>query len=104
MGLWGGVRPGVEGVVKYGSVLKSPVISKGVMENEPEWKVDPWYLASAGVDGVKVDVQSIWRVLALVYQVVLRSLSNTIRHLMLLAKNFSDNGCIDRMSQNTDSL
>ncbi|KAL1823601.1 hypothetical protein DCAR_0311534 [Daucus carota subsp. sativus] len=62
------------------------------------------YLASAGVDGVKVDVQSIWRVLALVYQVVLRSLSNTIRHLMLLAKNFSDNGCIDRMSQNTDSL
>ena len=42
MGLWGGVRPGVEGVVKYGSVLKSPVISKGVMENEPEWKVDPW--------------------------------------------------------------
>ncbi|KHN03606.1 Putative galactinol--sucrose galactosyltransferase 6 [Glycine soja] len=77
-GYWGGVRPGVKEMEEYGSVMKYPKVSSGVTENEPTWKVDPLavqglglvnpkkvftfydhlhsYLASAGVDGVKVDV------------------------------------------------
>lgn len=127
MGYWGGVKPGVEGMEQYGAVLKYPVISKGIMENDPGWKVDPlalqgiglmdpknvhkfyneyhWYLASAGVDGVKVDVQSMLETLG-------TGLSGRVEvtkkyHQALdssIAKNFPDNGCIDCMSHNTDSL
>ena len=61
--------------------MKYPMVSKGVVENEPTWKTDVMavqglglvnpknvyrfynelhsYLAAAGVDGVKVDVQCI---------------------------------------------
>ena len=80
-GYWGGVRPGVVGMEHYESKMQHPVSSPGVQKNEPcdalnsittnglglvnPEKVFSFYnelhsyLASAGVDGVKVDVQNI---------------------------------------------
>ncbi|XP_074578056.1 putative galactinol--sucrose galactosyltransferase 6 isoform X2 [Curcuma longa] len=123
-GYWGGVRPGTE---DYNSKMKYPKVSPGVMENEPGMKTDHLtvqglglvhpksvykfynelhsYLAAAGVDGVKVDVQCILETLGgeLGGRVELtrqyhRALDASI------AKNFPDNGCIACMSHNTDAL
>ncbi|XP_066319965.1 uncharacterized protein [Miscanthus floridulus] len=80
-GYWGGVRPGGPGTEHYRSSMQFPKVSPGVMENEPGMKTDVLtvqglglvhpravyhfydelhaYLAAAGVDGVKVDVQCI---------------------------------------------
>ena len=77
-GYWGGVRPGVVGMEHYESKMQHPVSSPGVQKNEPcdalnsittnglglvnPEKVFSFYnelhsyLASAGVDGVKVDI------------------------------------------------
>uniref|UniRef100_A0A7N0VHL2 galactinol--sucrose galactosyltransferase n=1 Tax=Kalanchoe fedtschenkoi TaxID=63787 RepID=A0A7N0VHL2_KALFE len=126
-GYWGGVRPGAKEMEGYDSVLKFPQVSKGVMENEPTWKKDVLavqglglvnpnniskfydelhsYLASAGIDGVKVDVQCILETLG-------AGLGGRVEltrqyHQALdssIAKNFSDNGCIACMSHNTDAL
>ncbi|CAM8966358.1 unnamed protein product [Rhodiola kirilowii] len=126
-GYWGGVRPGTEEMEGYDSSLKYPKMSKGVMENEPTWKTDILalqglglvnpknahkfynelhsYLASAGVDGVKVDVQCILETLG-------AGLGGRVEltrryHQALdasIAKNFPDNGCIACMSHNTDAL
>ena len=122
-GYWGGVRPGEE----YGSSMKYPAVSRGVVENEPTWKTDAMavqglglvnpknvyrfynelhsYLADAGVDGVKVDVQCILETLGggLGGRVELtrqyhQALDSSV------AKNFPDNGCIACMSHNTDAL
>ncbi|CAH9076162.1 unnamed protein product [Cuscuta epithymum] len=115
-GYWGGVRPGVEGMEEYGSELKYPSISKGVMEHEPTWKTDAIalqglgvvnpkcahkfyddmhsYLASAGIDGVKVDVQCILEITNQYHQALDSSIS----------KNFPDNGIIACMSHGTDAL
>ncbi|XP_018444980.2 probable galactinol--sucrose galactosyltransferase 6 isoform X1 [Raphanus sativus] len=122
-GYWGGVRPGEE----YGSSMKYPMVSKAVVENEPTWKTDVMavqglglvnpknvyrfynelhsYLAAAGVDGVKVDVQCILETLGggLGGRVELtrqyhQALDSSV------AKNFPDNGCIACMSHNTDAL
>ncbi|KAL9810961.1 putative galactinol--sucrose galactosyltransferase [Arabidopsis thaliana] len=122
-GYWGGVRPGEE----YGSVMKYPNMSKGVVENDPTWKTDVMtlqglglvspkkvykfynelhsYLADAGVDGVKVDVQCVLETLGggLGGRVELtrqfhQALDSSV------AKNFPDNGCIACMSHNTDAL
>ncbi|EOA20025.1 hypothetical protein CARUB_v10000299mg [Capsella rubella] len=122
-GYWGGVRPGEE----YGSVMKYPNATKGVVENDPTWKTDVLtlqglglvnpkkvykfynelhsYLADAGVDGVKVDVQCILETLG-------GGLGGRVEltrqfHQALdasVAKNFPDNGCIACMSHNTDAL
>ncbi|XP_061350769.1 probable galactinol--sucrose galactosyltransferase 6 isoform X2 [Gastrolobium bilobum] len=126
-GYWGGVRPGVKEMDEFGSVMKFPNVSKGVMENEPTWKIDPLavqglglvnpkkvhsfydqlhsYLASAGIDGVKVDVQCILETLGggLGGRVELtrqyhQALDSSI------SRNFPDNGCIACMSHNTDAL
>ncbi|XP_027179116.1 probable galactinol--sucrose galactosyltransferase 6 [Coffea eugenioides] len=126
-GYWGGLRPGVKEMEDYGPIVKYPSISKGVMENEPGWKTDPIavqglglvnpksvykfyselhnYLASAGVDGVKVDEQCILETLG-------AGLGGRVEltrqyHQALdasIAKNFPDNGCIACMSHNTDAL
>jgi raffinose synthase len=78
---WGGVRPGADGMEHYESKMQHPVSSTGVQKNEPcdalnsittngLGLVNPdrvfsfydelhAYLASAGIDGVKVDVQNI---------------------------------------------
>ncbi|XP_071723613.1 probable galactinol--sucrose galactosyltransferase 6 [Rutidosis leptorrhynchoides] len=123
-GYWGGVRPDVEG---YDSLMKFPMISKGVVENEPGWKTDVMavqglglvnpknvyrfykelhsYLADAGVDGVKVDVQCILETLG-------AGLGGRVEltrqyHQALdasISRNFPDNGCIACMSHNTDAL
>lgn len=125
-GYWGGVRPGVEGM-EYGSIMLYPKISPGVMENEPWMKTDVLttqglglvnpkavykfynelhgYLAKAGVDGVKVDVQCVLETLG-------AGLGGRVEltrqyHQALdasVAKNFPDNGCIACMSHNTDAL
>ncbi|XP_027330439.1 probable galactinol--sucrose galactosyltransferase 6 isoform X2 [Abrus precatorius] len=126
-GYWGGVRPGVKEMEEYGSVMKYPSVSRGVVENEPTWKSDAMaveglglvnpkkvftfydqlhsYLASAGVDGVKVDVQCILETLGagLGGRV---ELTRQYHHALdaSISRNFPDNGCIACMSHNTDAL
>nr|XP_009769544.1 PREDICTED: probable galactinol--sucrose galactosyltransferase 6 [Nicotiana sylvestris] len=126
-GYWGGVRPGVKGMEEYGSVMKYPEITKGVMENEPGWKTDAIavqglglvnpksaykfynemhsYLASAGVDGLKVDVQCILETLGggLGGRVELTKQYHQALDASV-SKNFPDNGCIACMSHSTDAL
>lgn len=127
IGYWGGVRPGAKEMEYYDSVMKYPLVSKGVVENEPIWKTDRLtvkglgvvnpknvyrfynelhsYLASAGVDGVKVDSQCILETLG-------AGLGGRVEltrqyHQALdasVARNFPDNGCIACMSHNTDAL
>lgn len=126
-GYWGGVRPGVKEMEQYDSLMKYPMVSKGVVENEPVWKTDVMtlqglglvnpknvyrfynelheYLASAGIDGVKVDVQCILETLGagLGGRVEL----TTQYHKALdasVARHFPDNGIIACMSHNTDAL
>ncbi|KAI4373835.1 hypothetical protein MLD38_011907 [Melastoma candidum] len=126
-GYWGGVRPGMKDMEEYNSAMKYPALSKGVVENEPTWKSDAMavqglglvnpknvykfynelhsYLASAGIDGVKVDVQCILETLG-------SGLGGRVEltrqyHQALdasVARNFPDNGCIACMSHNTDAL
>ncbi|CAK7345388.1 unnamed protein product [Dovyalis caffra] len=126
-GYWGGVRPGVTDMEEYGSMMKYPMLSKGVVENEPTWKNDAIavqglglvnpknvykfynelhsYLAAAGIDGVKVDAQCILETLG-------AGLGGRVEltrqyHQALdasVARNFPDNGCIACMSHNTDAL
>ncbi|KAL4654155.1 hypothetical protein ACB092_01G357700 [Castanea dentata] len=126
-GYWGGVRPGVKEMEEYGSLMKYPAASKGVMDNDPTWKTDVMaiqglglvnpksvykfynelhsYLASAGIDGVKVDVQCILETLG-------AGLGGRVEltrqyHQALdasVARNFPDNGIIACMSHNTDAL
>lgn len=126
-GYWGGVRPGVQGMEEYGSMMKYPILSRGVVENEPTWRSDVLamqglglvnpknvykfynelhsYLACAGIDGVKVDVQCILETLG-------AGLGGRVEltrqyHQALdasVARNFPDNGCIACMSHNTDAL
>lgn len=127
IGYWGGVRPGAKEMEQYESTMKYPVVSKGVAENEPGWKTDVLavqglglvnpahvykfyqelhsYLAAAGIDGVKVDVQCILETLG-------AGLGGRVEltrqyHQALdasVARNFPDNGCIACMSHNTDAL
>lgn len=126
-GYWGGVRPGVKEMEEYGSLMKYPAVSKGVMDNDPTWNTDVMaiqglglvnpksvykfynelhsYLASAGIDGVKVDVQCILETLG-------AGLGGRVEltrqyHQALdasVARNFPDNGIIACMSHNTDAL
>ncbi|CAA2939106.1 probable galactinol--sucrose galactosyltransferase 6 isoform X1 [Olea europaea subsp. europaea] len=126
-GYWGGVHPGVKEMEEYGSKMQYPKLCKGVLENEPGWKTDAIamqglglvnpknvqkfynelhsYLASAGVDGVKVDAQCILETLG-------AGLGGRVEltkqyHQALdtsVAGNFPDNGCISCMSHNLESL
>ncbi|KAK4481959.1 hypothetical protein RD792_012872, partial [Penstemon davidsonii] len=126
-GYWGGVRPGVKEMEGYHSAMQYPKLCKGIMANEPGWKTDAIalqglglvnpksvykfynelhsYLASAGIDGVKVDVQSILETLG-------DGLGGRVEltrqyHQALdasVARNFFDNGIIACMSHNLDSV
>ncbi|KAG0482086.1 hypothetical protein HPP92_010170 [Vanilla planifolia] len=80
-GYWGGIKPAAEGMEHYDTSLAYPVQSPGVLGNQPDIVMDSLsvhglglvppkkafsffnelhaYLASCGVDGVKVDVQNI---------------------------------------------
>ncbi|XP_008242818.1 PREDICTED: probable galactinol--sucrose galactosyltransferase 6 isoform X2 [Prunus mume] len=126
-GYWGGLLPGIKEMEEYGSLMKYPNVSKGIVENEPTWEtdvmavqglglVDPKsvykfyndlhsYLSSAGVDGVKVDVQCILETLGA--GVGGRVELTRQYHQALdasVARNFPDNGIIACMSHNTDAF
>lgn len=130
-GYWGGVRPGVAEMEHYESKLTYPKTSPGVQSNEhveyPDNSLDTImknglglvnpdkvfnfydelhsYLASAGINGVKVDVQNILETLGAgnggrvsLARKYHRALEASI------ARNFPDNGIISCMSHNTDGL
>lgn len=126
-GYWGGVKPGASGMEHYESKLSFPVQSPGVLKHQPDEALDSIringlglvhpkkvfnfydelhsYLADAGIDGVKVDVQNIIETLgaghggrvklARQYQQALEA---------SISRNFPDNGIIACMSHNTDGL
>ncbi|KAL5986681.1 putative galactinol--sucrose galactosyltransferase 2 [Asimina triloba] len=126
-GYWGGVKPAAAGMEHYDTALAYPVQSPGVMGNQPDIVMDSLsvhglglvhpkkvfnfynelhsYLASCGVDGVKVDVQNIIETLgaghggrvALTRSYV-QALEASVSH------NFPDNGCIACMCHNTDGI
>ncbi|XP_023515742.1 probable galactinol--sucrose galactosyltransferase 6 isoform X2 [Cucurbita pepo subsp. pepo] len=126
-GYWGGLRPGVKDMEEYGSLMQYPKVSKGVFENEPLWKTDALalqglglmnpksvykfynelhsYLASAGVDGVKVDAQCILETLGAGFGGRVELTRQYHQALdASVARNFADNGIIACMSHNTDAL
>nr|CAB3497751.1 unnamed protein product [Digitaria exilis]CAB3504028.1 unnamed protein product [Digitaria exilis] len=126
-GYWGGVKPSAEGMEHYESSLAYPVQSPGVMGNQPDIVMDSLsvlglglvhprkvlsfydelhsYLASCGVDGVKVDVQNIIETLGAGHGGRV-SLTRAYHHALeaSVARNFPDNGCISCMCHNTDML
>lgn len=126
-GYWGGVRPGQEGMEEFESTIQYPKISPGVAENEPLMKTDELtlqglglidpnsvrkfynelhgYLAAAGIDGVKVDVQCILETLGAGHGGRVELTKQYHRALdASIAKNFPDNGCIACMSHHTDGI
>ncbi|KAA8517057.1 hypothetical protein F0562_017125 [Nyssa sinensis] len=126
-GYWGGVKPAAAGMEHYDTALAYPVQSPGVLGNQPDIVMDSLavhglglvhpekvfnfynelhtYLASCGVDGVKVDVQNIIETLGAGYG---GRVSLTRAYLQALeasiAQNFPDNGCIACMCHNTDGI
>ncbi|KAJ0982661.1 hypothetical protein J5N97_010916 [Dioscorea zingiberensis] len=126
-GYWGGVTPAGEGMEHYDSALAYPVQSPGVLGNQPDLVMDSLavhglglvhpkkvydffnelhsYLASCGVDGVKVDVQNIIETLGAGHGGRV-SLTRAYHQALeaSIARNFTDNGCISCMCHNTDGL
>ncbi|KAL0362977.1 UNVERIFIED_CONTAM: putative galactinol--sucrose galactosyltransferase 1 [Sesamum calycinum] len=126
-GYWGGVRPGMTGMEHYESKMAYPVSSPGVQSNEPcdalnsitktglglvnPEKVYSFYnelhsyLASAGIDGVKVDVQNILETLGAGHGGRVKLARKYHQALEAsISRNFPDNGIISCMSHNTDGL
>ncbi|XP_038878259.1 probable galactinol--sucrose galactosyltransferase 6 isoform X2 [Benincasa hispida] len=126
-GYWGGLRTGVKDMEEYGSAMQYPKVSKGVFENEPIWKNDALalqglglmnpknvykfynelhsYLASAGIDGVKVDAQSILETLGAGFGGRVELTRQYHQALdASVARNFPDNGIIACMSHHTDAI
>ncbi|CAN6202362.1 unnamed protein product [Urochloa humidicola] len=126
-GYWGGVRPGEAGTEHYRSSLQFPKVSPGVVGNEPGMKTDVLtlqglglvhpravyrfydelhaYLAAAGVDGVKVDVQCVLETLGAGHGGRVELTRQYHQALdASVAKNFPENGIIACMSHNTDAL
>ncbi|GAQ87662.1 alkaline alpha galactosidase [Klebsormidium nitens] len=121
-GYWGGVRPGL-----YGSTLQAPVVTAGVRCNQPDAALEDMkayavgvmdpaqvgqyfsdqhaYLAAAGADGVKVDVQSAVETVGqafggrvaiqVAYQ---KGFSDSV------AAHFPDNDAISCMSHGNDAM
>ncbi|XP_072951405.1 probable galactinol--sucrose galactosyltransferase 2 [Typha angustifolia] len=126
-GYWGGVKPAAEGMEHYESALAYPVQSPGVMGNQPDIVLDSLsvlglglvhpkkvisfydelhaYLASCGIDGVKVDVQNIIETLGAGHGGRV-SLTRAYQQALeaSISRNFPDNGCISCMCHNTDTL
>lgn len=126
-GYWGGLKPGIAGMEHYDSKMQYPVSSPGVQSNEncdclnsmtknglglinPK-KVYSFYnelhsyLASAGIDGVKVDVQNILETLGAGHGGRVKLARKYHQALEAsIARNFPDNGIISCMSHNTDNL
>ncbi|XP_006489932.2 probable galactinol--sucrose galactosyltransferase 2 [Citrus sinensis] len=126
-GYWGGVKPAADGMEHYDTALAYPVTSPGVMGNQPDIVMDSLavhglglvhpkkvfnfynelhaYLASCGVDGVKVDVQNIIETLGAGHGGRV-SLTRSYHQALeaSIARNFPDNGCISCMCHNTDGI
>ncbi|KAK4404877.1 putative galactinol--sucrose galactosyltransferase 2 [Sesamum angolense] len=126
-GYWGGVQPAGPGMEHYDTALAYPVQSPGVLGNQPDIVMDSLavhglglvhpkkvfnfynelhaYLASCGVDGVKVDVQNIIETLGAGHGGRV-SLTRSYHQALeaSIARNFPDNGCIACMCHNTDGL
>ncbi|CAI9099979.1 OLC1v1036884C2 [Oldenlandia corymbosa var. corymbosa] len=126
-GYWGGVEPTGAGLEHYDPSLAYPVSSPGVMGNQPDIVMDSLavhglglvhpkkvfnfynelhsYLASCGVDGVKVDVQNIIETLGAGHGGRV-SLTRSYHQALeaSVARNFPDNGCIACMCHNTDGI
>lgn len=126
-GYWGGVKPGGAEVERYESKMAYPVSSPGVQSNEPcdalnsiaknglglvnPEKVYSFYnelhsyLASARIDGVKVDVQNILETLGAGHGGRVKLAQKYHQALEAsISRNFPDNGIISCMSHNTDGL
>jgi raffinose synthase len=126
-GYWGGVKPAASGMEHYDTALAYPVSSPGVQGNQPDIVFDSLsvhglglvhpkkvfnfynelhaYLASCGVDGVKVDVQNIIETLGAGYGGRVSLTRSYIQALEAsVARNFPDNGCISCMCHNTDGI
>ncbi|KAH6822826.1 seed imbibition 1 [Perilla frutescens var. hirtella] len=126
-GYWGGVRPGSAEMEHYESKMSYPVPSPGVDSNEPcdalnsiakngLGLVNPdkvysfynelhSYLASARIDGVKVDVQNILETLGAGHGGRVKLARKYHQALEAsISRNFPDNGIISCMSHNTDGL
>ncbi|KAB2604163.1 galactinol--sucrose galactosyltransferase 2 [Pyrus ussuriensis x Pyrus communis] len=126
-GYWGGAKPAATGMEHYDTALAYPVTSPGVEGNQPDIVMDSLtvhglglvhpkkvfnfynelhsYLASCGVDGVKVDVQNIIETLGSGHGGRV-SLTRSYHQALeaSVARNFADNGCISCMCHNTDGL
>ncbi|KAL0453092.1 UNVERIFIED_CONTAM: putative galactinol--sucrose galactosyltransferase 2 [Sesamum latifolium] len=126
-GYWGGVQPAGPGMEHYDTALAYPVQSPGVLGNQPDIVMDSLavhglglvhpkkvfnfynelhaYLASCGVDGVKVDVQNIIETLGAGHGGRV-SLTRSYHQGLeaSIARNFPDNGCIACMCHNTDGI
>ncbi|KAJ4706423.1 Alkaline alpha-galactosidase seed imbibition protein [Melia azedarach] len=126
-GYWGGVKPAAAGMEHYDTALAYPVQSPGVMGNQPDVVMDSLsvhglglvhpkkvfnfynelhaYLASCGVDGVKVDVQNIIETLGAGHGGRVSLTRSYVQALEAsIARNFTDNGCIACMCHNTDGI
>ena len=127
-GYWGGVTPSAgTAMERYEPALAYPVQSPGVTGNQPDIVMDSLsvlglglvhprrardfygelhaYLASCGVDGVKVDVQNIIETLGAGHggRVALTRAYHRALEASV-ARSFPDNGCISCMFHNTDML
>lgn len=126
-GYWGGVKPAASGMEHYDTALAYPVQSPGVKGNQPDIVMDSLsilglglvhpkkifnfynelheYLASCGVDGVKVDVQNIIETLGAGHGGRVTLTRSFVQALEAsVNRNFPDNGCIACMCHNTDGM
>ncbi|XVF03559.1 hypothetical protein REPUB_Repub05bG0004100 [Reevesia pubescens] len=128
-GYWGGVKPGITEMEHYEPKLVYPISSPGVQSNDycevlqnitmngvglvsPDKVFDFYndlhsYLASAGIDGVKVDVQSILETLGAGHGGRVKLTRKYHQALEAsISSNFHDNAIIAcmSMSHNTDTL
>ncbi|KAF9591714.1 hypothetical protein IFM89_006060, partial [Coptis chinensis] len=90
----GGVQPGLE---EYESSMKFPTVSKGVLMNEPNWKMDPLAVQGLGLCVLETLGENLGGRVQLTRQFH-QALDASV------AKNFPDNGIIACMSHNTDSV
>uniref|UniRef100_A0A0C9S393 galactinol--sucrose galactosyltransferase n=1 Tax=Wollemia nobilis TaxID=56998 RepID=A0A0C9S393_9CONI len=126
-GYWGGLLPYAPNLKKYGATVNYPVQSPGNVANQRDIAMDSIekygvgiinpskigefyndlhsYLASEGIDGVKVDVQNLIETLGAGFGGRV-SLTQKFQHALedSVARNFPENACISCMSHNTDSI
>ncbi|KAA0057808.1 putative galactinol--sucrose galactosyltransferase 2 isoform X1 [Cucumis melo var. makuwa] len=126
-GYWGGVLPSSESMKKYNPKIEYPIQSPGNVSNLRDIVVDVLekyglgvihpekiyefyndlhgYLASIGVDGVKVDVQNIMETLGTGYGgrvTITRQYEEALEQSVV--RNFKETNLICCMSHNTDSI